>query len=305
MKKIFITVIMLGVSLVTMANAMNRRNEVNVGDRNMSFNQFSMGFRGGVASLLQKTDFGGNWKPGYNVAFDLQYAYLFRRNKANKPLWGIRTGISVNYVSSSYEGKLDNRYKTTDASGDVLNYAITADKFKETDNQVQLQVPLMATMTYKGFMLNAGTRFAFPVYSSYKQTLDNAHITATYEKYGVPIKDDMLTGKFSDDQLSQKGKWDAPKFQLFLSAELGYSFTFYGGNCITVALYADYSVYNGYKGASSSDNSFVSVSQIGVDPANPCAQVTVNPIMNNYAKSIGYFDFGLRISADLNFYSDR
>ncbi len=305
MKKIYITTLILCVSLMSVANDFKHRDMVNVGDRNMSFNQFCMGFRGGVASLLQETDFGGKWKPGYNVAFDLQYAYLFERSRTSKPFWGIRTGLSVNYVSSSYEGELNNRYKTTDASGDVLNYAITADKFKETDNQVQLQIPLMATMTYKGFMLNAGTRFAFPVYSSYKQTLNNAHITATYEKYGVPIIDDMLTGKFSDDQLNQKGKWDAPKFQLFLSAELGYSFTFYGGNCITVALYADCSVYNGYKGASSSDKSFVSVSQIGLDPANPCAKVTVNPIMNNYAKSIGYFDFGLRISADLNFYSDR
>ena len=265
----------------------------------IGYNRFSIGVRGGAAIAIMSS---GSFtsRVGYNALLDLEYSHFFNRKSENVPYCGILAGVSVGYIATGMKGSIKDQYTTADADGDRVDYTITADNVVSSIGQLQVQVPLMFTMLYKGLFVNVGPRFAIPVYSPYSQTLENAHIAAYYEPYGVTRVDNVITGKLAEEQLNTKSTWDAPVFQLFVSAEIGYEFALKNGHSIGIGLYADYCAFNTFK-KDATANSMISVSQIGADPANPAPKVEVLPAISVYADKFSCFDVGLKLVYNLNF----
>ena len=87
-------------------------------DTGRVINRFTIGARGGVASIMQNTvdTAGGSWKPGFDVMLDIQYAHYWQK-KANKVALGILTGLSVGYSRNAVTSSIDRQYDIVDSDG--------------------------------------------------------------------------------------------------------------------------------------------------------------------------------------------
>lgn len=263
-----------------------------------AFDRLSVGLRGGLAAYIAETDL-CKWNLGYQGVLDVQYAHYFKRKSETNPYCGIITGVSVGYVSSSMSGSINDTYSTVDAENDQIDYSITAKQVNSSMSELQLQVPLMFSLLYKGLYFNVGPRFVVPVYTQGHQTLTDAHITAHYASYGVTLTDAAITGKLSDDQLDAQVSWDSPLFQINASAEIGYEFSLKNGDSFGIGVYADYGIYNLFKGNPSAQ-SMINISQVGADVLAPAPTVEVLPLVSSYVSQLGYFDAGIKLVYNFN-----
>lgn len=263
--------------------------------------QFAIGVRGGMASFLH--NFGtqdGKWELGYTGMLDLQYAYYFGKKTPKKPSWGIRTGLGIGYASSSAYVAVDDRFELNDAKGDLIKYHVTADPVRERDARVQMEIAVMPSFTYNGLFVNVGPKFMFPLYGHYRQKITNPSIEAYYEKYGVTVKDEVITGVLTEEHQVTKGKWQGAKFDVTVGAEIGYEWALQNGNGLALGVYADYAVYSGYSNPSTA-GSLIQLTQPGLSAEAPQANVTVLSLSQKTAK-LGYFDYGLKLTYHFNFY---
>jgi len=261
------------------------------------YDRFTMGLRGGAASLLHHTTNNlGKWKCGYDVMLDLQYAHLWKNS--HKHNLGLLVGLGVGYVNSSLQSQVNDQYTLSTSAGNI-QYTITADQVNEKDGEVVIEVPIMFSMILRnGFFLNAGPRLSMPVYSHYNQTLVNPNVNAYFEKYGVDVPNEVVTGMVTDGQCKTKGRWSAPAINVMLSTELGYEWTFANRQSLSLGAYANYSVYTLY----SNKTDLKSLVQVGAPGNNQAAQVSIFSATDAYVNSMGFFDVGLKIAYHFNFF---
>lgn len=257
--------------------------------------RFSIGVRGGAASLMHRTEAIGNWRCGFDAMLDLQYAHYWRRGSW-KSAYGILTGVGIGYSRSGLGSGVDTTYTVSTPDGNI-DYSISTDDINEKDGQLQLEVPLMFSMvTNKGFFLNVGPRFIVPVYSHYNQSITNPNIDAYFSEEGVHVTNDDVTGNVSEDLKNTKGRWGASKINILLGAELGYEWTLANKNSLGLGVYGNYSVYTLY------NNTTLNKSLINVTApsASGAATVDVLSATDTYAKGMGYFDCGVKLVYHFN-----
>ena len=264
------------------------------------FHRFSIGVRGGVASLMQKSDVMGNWRAGFDALLDLQYAYYFGAPQGKKVNMGIMTGVSLGWAQSGLKSAIDTAYTVSTDNGDI-DYTISAEQAKENNGQLQLEIPLMFTLvTEKGLFFNVGPRFIIPAYAHYNQKLTDPSINAYFREEGVSVSNEVITGRLQDNQLNTKGKWNASKVNITLSAELGYEWLLSSGNSVGLGVYANYAVWSHYKNGAQSD--LKSLISVAPPSATAPADVDVFSASDTYFKGLGYFDCGLKVSYNFNFF---
>lgn len=265
-----------------------------------AFQRFSIGVRGGAASLMQDAQEMGNWKLGWQGMLDLQYAYYFARNKhpERAARHGILVDLSAGYVRSGLKANsVDSTFINT-TLGPTLKTMVHAEDLVEKDGQVQVEVALMYSLLCKGFFFNIGPKIQLPVYDHYKQTIHGADIKAFDTKNPAVIFDnELVTGKFVGSDVQTKGKWTSSKLNLGLAADLGYEFKLNNGHALGIGLYADYMFKDFGYDASTNKPSLVEV--IGV--ANKAAQINVLPATDTYAQKLNGFDCGLKVIYHFNF----
>ena len=269
----------------------------------LNCDRFTIGVRGGAASLLQEAPKMGNWHIGWDALLDLQYAHYWKKF-GKKMQYGLLVGLSAGYtrshLSSAVNDKFTEETESNPGEKSVIDYTITADNVKEYDGQLQLEVPIMFSMIHdNGFFLNVGPRIALPVWSQYNQTIDNPHIDAYFATEGVTVHDAKITGVVTGDQTKTSGKWKSSKLNVMLGAELGYEHTFINRNSLAIGVYADYSLYSMYSNTPS-EKSLVELVQVP-KLSNP-AIVEVRSAMDTYGKGVGFFDVGLKLSYHFNWW---
>lgn len=283
--------------------------------------RFSIGVRGGVASLMQNTkdDAGafrmGNWHAGGDGMLDLQYAYYAGAKDYQKCNLGVITGISVGYANSPL--KCDTvpyakQTPVTDMEGKQALYSIEGDNFRESDGQVQLEIPLLFSIRHEsGYFFNVGPRFMVPVFSHYKQDLDNGQVVAYYEETGVRVVDEYVTGKYENREYSNDKKWNNAWLNVLLTGEMGYEWTLRNGQNLGLGVYGNYSLANLYGGKfnlsaknfnSTTDNVLINTEGAQKqDDGSVRGDVKVNSAVDTYAKGRGFFDCGLKLVYHFNF----
>ena len=266
------------------------------------FHQFSIGVRGGTASLMQNftNNENGKWNAGYNALLDLQYAYYFKKKTPEAAYWGIRTGVSVGYMANGAKSAINDQYSIVDGDGDNIDYSVTADKVVENDAQIQVEIPVMATVLYKGMFANFGPKFVLPVYAHYSQKVTNPNVVANFTDYNVVIPNEVITGMVTDDQT--KGKWEHSKFNLMLTAEIGYEWALKNKNSFGIGAFANYSVLNTYKNDASLESLIQVTTKPGENAENPQAVVDLFSVTESYVDKMGYFDCGLKLVYNFNFF---
>lgn len=285
MKKI--TYIVLLLSLLC-ANAVAQR----ISDGNSSrWWSVGAGARVGFGSMMQKADVESDRTKGFDGAVDGVFNYYFNQKNKKLPFFGVRTGISVGYKQNSISMPVDLTYNTKDAEGRSITYHVVADNVKETDRQMSLELPVMFAAWYKNIFANLGLRVGIPAVSRYEQKMGEHSVTATFDDYGVSLRDELVTGKISLDDTRMKAKLDAAGFNLCLAFEGGYEFSFLG-NQLSAGIYVDYGLVDNFKG---NGNLFADADPSVINPTtNTPASVVVHTLTDSYVNSVGIFDIGVR-----------
>ena len=258
-----------------------------------NYDRFTIGLRGGAASLLHKAD-KGNWTCGGDVVLDLQYAHYWAKDGRPVDL-GLIVGLGIGYAQSGL--KVD--YDSTKFTKANVDYTVVAQGIKETDHELQLEVPVMFSLIHdNGLFFNIGPKFMIPVYSPYKQTVDqdNTHITAYFPEYGITINDNPVTGQYTGQQPEAD---NGIKFNInvMLTAEIGYEWVLKSGNSFGLGAYANYSVFNTFKNTTSTEGLF----NLTAPTDDAKASLDVLSATHTYADKLGYFDAGVKIAYHFNF----
>ncbi len=273
------------------------------------YDRFTIGVRGGVASLLHKTENGSRVIGGEGL-LDLQYAHYW--TKAGRPVdLGILTGISLGYSQSGMKTGVNSQLNNL-SDGDknnpmTVDYTIRADQVKENDGAIVMEIPLMFTLIHDcGFFFNFGPKLMMPVYTPYKQTIsDNANtlIQAHFQETDVTVGNEVITGILRDDQKKLKGTDNGDQFviNVMLGAEFGYEWILKGGNSLGLGAYVDYGVYSSYKNKTS-ESPLISVTP--PQGSNP-ADVEVLSATKTYASKLGYVSAGVKLAYHFNFPKKR
>lgn len=259
----------------------------------MPQHRFSVGLRGGVASLMQETQNNvmDHWKAGYDALLDLQYAWYAGARNGGKTNLGFITGVSVGYSRSPLAAPFDTAYSVKDIDDIDIDYTITADKVNEKNAQLQLEVPLLFSMRHEsGLFLNAGPKVVIPLYAHYNQQITNPNVDAYFPDYDVHVPNEVITGKLEESQCRNAGKWKASTLNVMLTAELGYEWMLGNGNALGLGAYADYSLYDLY------NNTPDGKSMINVGLPEPGgAKVSVASATDTYGTGLGFFDCGVKL----------
>ena len=260
-------------------------------------NRFTVGVRGGLASLMPQTTpaIGATW--GFDALLDLQYAHYWAKGE-DKIRLGLLTGVSVGYMQNSKTLKDVTEQYTKYSEGNI-DYTIHMDEVTALNRQVQLEVPVMFSMvTPKGFFLNAGPKFILPVYASFNQTLKNGDISALMVDMGVTATENVVTGEIKEAEFVHSG---VNNYQLDLTiavgGELGYEHQLESGHSVSVGLYANYGVFSTYKHDLATSKYIVDVNP---PTADGVFQLAPNSMMNAYANKLGFLDLGLKVAFHLN-----
>ncbi len=263
-------------------------------------NRFTIGLRGGAASLMHKSDNpNSEWKIGFDAMLDLQYAHYWKKFD-KKMQYGLLLGVSAGYAQSSFSCSADNALPRVSTSDGNIDYQISAESVKEANGQLQLEIPIMFSMVHeKGFFMNIGPRIGIPVAGWFNQKITDPKIVATFVEEGVPVTNALITGVVSEDQAKSSGKWKPATMNLMLGAELGYEHAFANKNSLSIGVYGGYSVYTLY------NNDVTGKSIITIDSAPATgkpAVVGIHSATESYVSGLGYFDVGLKLAFHFNWW---
>ena len=147
-----------------------------------NYDRFTIGLRGGAASLLHSVIDGvdGKWKCGFDVMLDLQYAHYWSNDKRPVDL-GIIVGLGVGYARSGLASTVDDTPNPIPADGGGnINYHIQGN-VKENDGQIQLEVPVLFSLIHdNGLFFNVGPKVMLPVYTLYDQKVADPVVDAYF-----------------------------------------------------------------------------------------------------------------------------
>ncbi len=274
------------------------------------YDRFTIGARVGVASQLHQPieKVNAKWGVGFDAMLDLQYAHYWS-NDARPVDLGIIVGLGIGYAQGTFNGSQDTVYQAGD--NNEITYHVTADNIRETDRQLQLEVPLMFSLIHdNGLFFNIGPKFMIPVYAPYKQTVNSADasITAVYPEEGITIKDNIVTGKYIDQQPTEDNGIQF-KVNVMLTAEIGYEWILKSGNSLGLGAYANYCVYNNFSnqyknaaaGSADSRPSLLDITAPTDAAGGAIADLNMLSATRTYADKLGYFDAGIKLAYHFNF----
>jgi hypothetical protein len=257
-----------------------------------NYDRFTIGVRGGASALMHHAD-KGNWTCGGDVVLDLQYAHYWTDDTRPTDL-GIIVGLGIGYEQSGL--KTNDSTAFTKAN---VDYTVVAKDIKETDHQLQLEVPVMFSLIHdNGLFFNVGPKFMIPLYTPYKQTVNtqDTHITAYFPETGITIQDNPVTGQYTGQQPTEKNGIQF-NINVMLTAEIGYEWTLKSGNSLGLGAYANYSVFNTFKNTTNSEGLFNLTAPTDDDKAH----LDVLSATHAYADKLGYFDAGIKLAYHFNF----
>ena len=251
--------------------------------------RFSIGLRGGFASTM--ADPTPTMPLGYDLRFDLQYAHYWMNNP-KKHMLGLMTGLSLGYMCTNRDIVWDEEFTRNTSDGDV-HYHVTADNIRETNKQLQLEMPLMFSMvTTNGFYLNVGPRVLLPIRTPFEQVITNGHIVATDLETTDVMTDNVIYGYLNEDQIKISGM-TKQKFDItvLVGVELGYEFRFASGNSVGLGVYANYGVYSTY-----SNRPLGTIIDVTAPNYDKIGSVDVYSMTDAYTRKMGHLDAGIKLS---------
>lgn len=274
-------------------------------ERKRGHGRFTIGARGGASALLHKVE-QGKWTCGGDGILDLQYAHYW--SKEGRPVdLGLLLGVGIGYSQSGMKAAVNTQTTYVDNTVPsfplTIDYTVRADEVKETDGQLQLEIPLMFSLiSEKGFFFNIGPKIMLPLYTPYTQKIsnnENTYISAYFREIGVPVTNEVVTGVLAEDQYITKNTDNGNQFtiNILLGGELGWEWKLKSGNSFGLGVYGNYGVFNSFKG--NPEN--IPLIQVTPPAGDEIATVEVHSATKTYANKLGFFDAGLKVAYHFNF----
>ena len=261
-----------------------------------NYDRFTIGVRGGASSLMHHAE-NGKWLCGGDAVLDLQYAHYWAKDGRPVDL-GIIVGLGLGYQQSGLTTNDSSFFKRPVGAYDV-DYTVVAKGIKETDHQLQLEIPVMFSLIAdNGVFFNFGPKFMIPLYTPYKQTVnqDETHISAYFEETGVTMIDNIVTGKYDGQQPTEKNGIQF-NMNLMLTAEIGYEWVLKSGNSFGLGAYANYGWNLSYKNTPNAEGLFNLTAPTSSDKAH----LDVLSATHAYADKLSFFDAGIKLAYHFNF----
>ncbi len=261
-----------------------------------NYDRFTIGVRGGASSLMHHAE-NGKWLCGGDAVLDLQYAHYWAKDGRPVDL-GIIVGLGLGYQQSGLTTNDSSFFKRPVGAYDV-DYTVIAKGIKETDHQLQLEIPVMFSLIAdNGVFFNFGPKFMIPLYTPYKQTVnqDETHISAYFEETGVTMIDNIVTGKYDGQQPTEKNGIQF-NMNLMLTAEIGYEWVLKSGNSFGLGAYANYGWNLSYKNTPNAEGLFNLTAPTSSDKAH----LDVLSATHAYADKLSFFDAGIKLAYHFNF----
>ena len=263
-----------------------------------NYDRFTIGVRGGASSLMHHAE-NGKWLCGGDAVLDLQYAHYWAKDGRPVDL-GIIVGLGLGYQQSGLTTNDSSFFKRPVGAYDV-GYTVIAKGIKETDHQLQLEIPVMFSLIAdNGVFFNFGPKFMIPLYTPYKQTVnqDETHISAYFEETGVTMRDNVVTGKYEGQQPTEKNGIQF-NMNLMLTAEIGYEWVLKSGNSLGLGAYANYGWNLSYKNTPNADGLFNLTAPAG--DGSSVAKLDVLSATHAYTDKLSFFDAGVKVAYHFNF----
>lgn len=258
-----------------------------------SYNRFSIGLRGGVSQMMFTTTIPTTNTLGYEALLDLQYAHYWR--KQDRPIdLGIVVGLSFGWCAAGVETKNYSDAFTVSTSEGNVPYTITADRIKEKDGQLQVEIPVyFSLLHHNGLFFNVGPKFILPCWTPFTQTIQNGHVDAYLSDIDVHVIDDDLMGKITTGQSTIKGtNTNQFKPQVGLAAEIGYEWKFENGHALGLGAYGGYNFFSLYNNT----GSLTRLIEITGATATSNAILTPHEITNTYATRLTGWSAGVKLA---------
>ncbi|MCQ2311328.1 MAG: hypothetical protein MJZ64_06240 [Paludibacteraceae bacterium] len=251
---------------------------------------FSIGAHAGVAIYNTKDNLKN--LPGAATGIDL--AYTARGVIANQTALGIKFGAGIAYAGATQSlPDYFEQYTNTDYYPEMMDYTITAAKYKENQHQIQLEAPIYLSFITYGVTVNIGAKFMMPFFQKRHIDVADAHITAYYPDFWVPVTDYLATGRLENNEYHAKENSNMPKLNALLSIEIGYEWNVGYKNKLGVQAYLDYGIWNNYSNNPSKER------LIDVDPIlnteYPVPEIKVNALTDTYSDHVKYISAGIKV----------
>jgi len=269
-----------------------------------SYDRFTIGVRGGASALMHNAE-KGKWTCGGDVVLDLQYAHYWAKDGRPVDL-GIIVGLGIGYQQSGLKTAYDSTaFQRQDpyVATDNINYTVVAKDVKETDHQLQLEIPVMFSLIHdNGLFFNVGPKLMMPVYTPYKQSVnkEGTQVSAYFEKTGITMVDNPVTGRYDGQQPEEKNGIQF-NLNLMLTAEIGYEWILKSGNSLGLGAYANYGWNLTYKNQTNSEGLFNLTAPTNMSKAN----LEVLSATHAYADKLSFFDVGVKLAYHFNFPKKR
>ena len=286
MKKIIISI--ASIALATVANAQMSELTTNTGQMQI----VGAGLRVGAGSFRQNGD-DLSAKIGFSGAVDGVYGFYFKRKSTARPYIGIRSGLSIAYTQNKVSAdNISDKYtinSNIDGNNLTFNYTTNIVDLEETNRQLSIEVPIMASAIYKRLFANLGVRIGIPVVSKYKLTFENSSSTiqANIVEEGVfdiPTENTKAFGKLEES--SSNDKIDgAASFKMSLAFEGGYVFTI-AKNWLSVGAFFNLGLVSNYDGGKGQ--------VVESDPREIPATVKINSLTGSRSDKMNDLSFGVK-----------
>ena len=249
-----------------------------------------VGVRGGGAHFLQKMQAEEvKRQTGGNINLDLNYTCYFQVPVIE---CGIRTGLSFGYSTSGLKGSLHETFTNQDYYGNTLEYTVDFASVKERTQQLQLEIPIMVAIRWKGLVANAGPKLMIPVWRRAAQEHSMPTVDAYYPDFDVHVTVEVITGSVTNpDEMNGKGQWCSPVFNFMLGFELGYEWRLQEQHLLGLMATLNISAGGVYK--NEADGYVLQVANI-TDAENPVPALSFKSLSEATVNNMHPLDFGIK-----------
>jgi len=256
------------------------------------YNVYTLALRGGISAYLN--DAGHTSIPGPGTLLDLGYTHYWINFQSDM---GLHLGISAGYTTCVMVGNIEEHFTNYDYLGNPIQYSVFA-TVNQSLRQVQMEVPLAFAYRHNHFVMNVGAKLMVNLYSMYNQTLSTSTIDAYFPTWNVHVPNEIITGKANGSTLQLSNSKCQPIFNILATMDFCYEWTFGYEGCAGIGVYVDISPWSNYT-AAVQPAQVIEVAPI-VDPNNPPAEVTMNPLIQNTCLKMLYADFGVKGYVGIN-----
>jgi hypothetical protein len=204
--------------------------------------------------------------------------------------WGIHSGIGVSLINSEIAidgGQSIESFGFIDNEGDPFDLKTSFGNYKETQQAIMLNIPVMAVFARPHFYVMGGFKFGIPIVGTYSSRAAGFTNRAWYPDYKVWFEKQTFAGYGDFRDKNYSGKIDL-NVSVMLALETGLKWRIGKRKYIYTGIYFDYGLNNVNKSKNAPKPFII------YDNSNP-ENFTSNSILSSQPDKANIMAFGIKV----------